>query len=66
MAVKAVVANEALVALVALVAFKAYDALNAVSANDAEIACDEVIAKLPDNTVPKPVCNSLPLICTKC
>ena len=65
MAVAAVVANEALVALAALVAFKAYDALNAVSANDAEIACDEVIAKLPVILFPKPSCNSLPLICVR-
>ena len=39
----------------------AFKAKEAVVAKLADIACDEVINKLPVIVVPKPVCNSLPL-----
>jgi hypothetical protein len=56
----AVVNNELVLTVVP--AFKANEA---VVANDADIACDEVIAKLPVIVFPKPSCNSLPLICVR-
>jgi hypothetical protein len=43
-------------------AFKANDA---VVANDADIACEEVINKLPVILFPSPSCNSLPLTCVR-
>jgi hypothetical protein len=49
----AVVANDE------LTAFNTYEAVVAVSALEA------VISKLPVSVCPKPVCNSLPLICVK-
>ena len=56
----AVVNNDAVDTVVP--AFKANEA---VVANEADIACDEVIAKLPVIVFPKPSCNSLPLICVR-
>jgi hypothetical protein len=55
---EAVVNNDAVFTL----AFKANEA---VVANDDDIACDEVINKLPVIVFPKPSCNSLPLICVR-
>ena len=43
----------------------AFKANEAVVANDDDIACDEVIARLPVIVFPKPSCNSLPLICVR-
>ena len=57
LAAEAVVNNEAVDTVAP--EFKANEA---VVANDADIACDEVIARLPVIVVPKPVCSSLPLI----
>jgi hypothetical protein len=42
-----------------------FKANEAVIANDDDIACDEVIARLPVILFPKPSCNSLPLICVR-
>jgi hypothetical protein len=60
LAAEAVVNNEAVDTVVP--AFKANEA---VVANDDDIACDEVINKLPVIVFPKPSCNSLPLICVR-
>lgn len=60
LAAEAVVNNEAVDTVVP--AFKANEA---VVANDDDIACDEVIARLPVILFPKPSCNSLPLICVR-
>ena len=61
LAAEAVVNNEA-VDTVPPPPFKANEA---VVANDDDIACDEVIARLPVILFPKPSCNSLPLICVR-
>ena len=60
LAAEAVVNNEAVDTVVP--AFKANEA---VVANDDDIACDEVIARLPVIVFPSPSCNSLPLICVR-
>jgi hypothetical protein len=54
----AVVSNDAVDTVVP--AFKANEA---VVANEDDIACEEVIAKLPVIVFPSPSCSSLPLIC---
>ena len=60
LAAEAVVNNEAVDTVV-----PAFKAKLAVVANEADTACDEVIAKLPVIVFPKPSCNSLPLICVR-
>ena len=56
----AVVSNDAVDTVVP--AFKANEA---VVANEDDIACEEVIAKLPVIVFPSPSCSSLPLICVR-